>query len=115
MKDPHVGESCPEALASRKVVYREVCTEGSETANPGSNEQELNKRLVKADEAAHHTDVQRIQQVLSSRFSGYWGKECALTPHQVRGRLWGGLGIDSFSMCQEVSRSQSSQRDMGLQ
>ena len=31
----------PEALASRKVVCREACTEGSETANPGSNEQEL--------------------------------------------------------------------------
>jgi len=104
MKDPHVRESCPEALASRKVVYREVCTEGSETANPGSNEQELNKRLFKTDEVAHHTNVQRIQQVLISRFSGYWGKECVLT--------WGGLGIDSFSMCQEVSRSHSSQLDM---
>jgi len=41
VKDPYVRESCPEALASRKVVCREACTEGSETANPGSNEQEL--------------------------------------------------------------------------
>ena len=40
VKVPYVRESCPEALASRKVVHREVCTEGSETANPGSNEQE---------------------------------------------------------------------------
>ena len=30
----------PEALASRKVVYREVYTEGSETANSGTDEQE---------------------------------------------------------------------------
>lgn len=27
----------PEALASRKVVCRKACTEGSEPANPGSN------------------------------------------------------------------------------
>ena len=38
---PILGTGCPEALASRKVVCREACTEGSETANPGSNEQEL--------------------------------------------------------------------------
>ena len=29
-----------EALASRKVVYREVCTEGSEPAKSGTDEQE---------------------------------------------------------------------------
>jgi len=28
------------------VVYREVYTEGSETANPGSNEQELDTEAV---------------------------------------------------------------------
>lgn len=41
VKVPYARESCPEALASRKVVHREVYTEGSETAKPGSNEQEL--------------------------------------------------------------------------
>ena len=35
-----------EALASRKVVCREAYTEGSETANPGSNEQELDTEAV---------------------------------------------------------------------
>ncbi len=30
----------PEALVSRKVVYREVCTEGSETTKFGTDEQE---------------------------------------------------------------------------
>jgi hypothetical protein len=76
VKVPCVRESCPEALASRKLVCREAWSEGSETANPGSNEQELNKRLVKPDEVAHHTDVQRWETIerLGSRFSGYWGK-----------------------------------------
>ena len=60
VKVPYARGSCPEALASRKVVYREVCTEGSETAKPGSNEQELDKRLYRSDEVAHHTDVQRV-------------------------------------------------------
>lgn len=46
VKVPYVWESCPEALASRKVVYCEVCTEGNETANPGSNEQELDTEAV---------------------------------------------------------------------
>ena len=83
------------------MVYCEVYTEGSETAKPGSNEQELNKRLVKPDEVAHHADVRRIPKGLAGRFSGYWVKECVLT--------WGGLGIDSISMSQEVSRGHSSQ------
>ncbi|MEQ9423009.1 MAG: hypothetical protein RJQ09_01230 [Cyclobacteriaceae bacterium] len=47
------------------MVYREVSTEGSETAKPGSNEKELNKRLVRADEVAHHADVQRMAEVWS--------------------------------------------------
>jgi len=60
VKDPYVRESCPETLASRKLVCCEAWSEGSETAKPGSNEQELNKRLVKPDEVAHHTEVQRM-------------------------------------------------------
>ena len=35
-----------EALASRKVVYREVFTEGSETAKSGTDGQERHRRLV---------------------------------------------------------------------
>jgi hypothetical protein len=46
VKVPCAQESFPEALASRKVVYREVYTEGSETANPGSNEQELDTEAL---------------------------------------------------------------------
>ena len=33
-----------EALASRKVVYREVCTEGSEPAKSGTDEQKRDRR-----------------------------------------------------------------------
>ena len=47
MKVPYVRESCPEALASRKLVIREDGSEGSETANPGSNEQELDTEAGK--------------------------------------------------------------------
>ena len=57
---PLCAGSYPEALASRKLVCRETCSEESETAKLGSNEQELNKRLVKPDEVAHHTEVQRM-------------------------------------------------------
>ena len=35
-----------EALASRKVVYREVCTEGSETAKSGTDEQKRHMRQI---------------------------------------------------------------------
>lgn len=46
VKVPCARESCPEALASRKVVDREVSTEGSETAKPGSDEQELDTEAI---------------------------------------------------------------------
>ena len=36
----------PEALASRKVVYRKVCTEGSETAKSGTDEQKRYMRHI---------------------------------------------------------------------
>jgi len=41
VKVPYTRGSCPAVLASCKVVNREVYTEGSRTAKPGSNEQEL--------------------------------------------------------------------------
>lgn len=43
---PCVRESCPEALASRKLATGESSSEGSETAKPGSNEQELDIEAV---------------------------------------------------------------------
>ena len=52
----------PEALASRKVVYREVCTEGSETAKSGTDEQKRNMRHHCSGEQPHHCNAQRIQK-----------------------------------------------------
>ena len=56
-------------------------------------------RLVRVGEQAHLCDA-RGQQTLFSRCRRNRRKEYALT--------WGGLGIDSFSICQEVSRGHSS-------
>ena len=91
-----------EALASRKVVYCEVSTEGSETAKSGTDEQERHMRLRNEDKQSHHCNVQSIKPSFSSRCRSHWMKEEALTR--------GGLGIDSVSMNQEVSRGHSSRR-----
>ena len=62
--------SCPEALASGKVVYCKVCTEGSETAKVGTDEQKLDMRQSKPDKVAHHTNVQTQKaESLLCRFS----------------------------------------------
>ena len=65
----------PEALASRKVVYREVCTEGSETAKSGTDEQERNIRHHCSDEQSLHCNVQRIQEEQRCRFRRHRMKE----------------------------------------
>lgn len=41
VKVPYAREYRSEALASRKVVGREACTEGSGTAKAGTDEQEV--------------------------------------------------------------------------
>ena len=46
-----------EALASRKVAICEDRTEVSGTAKVGTNEQELDKRLCKSGEVAHHINA----------------------------------------------------------
>jgi len=46
-----------EPLASRKVVYREISTEGSDPAKLGTEEHEPHKRQIGADELAHHNEV----------------------------------------------------------
>lgn len=43
---PCERESCPESLASRKLVCREAWSEGSETAKSGFNEQKLDTEAV---------------------------------------------------------------------
>jgi hypothetical protein len=69
----------PEALASDKVVYREVCTEGSQTAKSGTDEQKPDMRLLSEDKQAHHCNVQRIPKSFCSRSGSDWMKGKALT------------------------------------
>ena len=45
VKVPYAQGLRLEALVSRKLVYREVCSEGSETTNSGTDEQERHTRL----------------------------------------------------------------------
>lgn len=76
----------PEALASRKVANREVCTEGSETAKSGTDEQKRNMRHNCSGKQTLHCKAQRVQEEQICRFRSDWMKEEALTR--------GGLGID---------------------
>ena len=46
VKVPYASRYIGKALVSRKVVYREVCTEGSETAKSGTDEQERYMRHI---------------------------------------------------------------------
>jgi len=48
-----------EALASGKVVYREVCTKGSQTAKSGTDEQESDMRHSYSGKQAHHCNALR--------------------------------------------------------
>jgi hypothetical protein len=51
-----------EALASRKVVYCEVSTEGSETAKSGTDEQKRHMRHNCLGKQAHHCNALNIQE-----------------------------------------------------
>ena len=88
-----------EPLASRKLVCREACSEGSETAKLGTEEHELNKRL--SDWMSKHiiakskTAMRTVEAVDSAAIEG---KKMPL-PGEVSMRIyfWNG----------EVSRSHS--------
>ena len=45
VKVPYVQEQRPEALASGKLVWGDPYSEGSQPANPGTDEQEPDMRL----------------------------------------------------------------------
>jgi len=68
-----------EALASDKVVSREGCTEGSQTAKSGTDEQKSDMRLLNEDKQAHHCNVRRIPKSFSSRSGRDWRKGKAFT------------------------------------
>ena len=59
-----------EVLASRKVVYREVCTEGSGTAKSGTDEQERHMRLLNEDKQPHHCNVHKYHLVVDAAAIG---------------------------------------------
>ena len=48
-----------EPLISRKLVCREVCSEGSGTTNSGTDGQKMDMRLNKPDGQTHHCNVQK--------------------------------------------------------
>lgn len=64
VKVPYGRELRPEPLASRKVVSGDRCTEGSETAKLGTDEQEQYMRPVNTDECPQQHDVLRLQNCL---------------------------------------------------
>ena len=68
-----------EALASRKLVFREGCSEGSGTAKSGTDEQERHRRLWNEDKQAHHCNVPRTQTSFHSRCCRNWRKGKAFT------------------------------------
>jgi hypothetical protein len=52
-----------EALASRKVVYREVCTEGSETAKSGTDEQKRYTRQIYSGKQPRSCNAQKEKRI----------------------------------------------------
>jgi hypothetical protein len=77
----------PEALAGGKVVWGDPCTEGSQTAKSGTDEQKRYMRLFNVGKQAHHCNVQRSPKAFYSRYRRDWMKGKAITR--------GGLGLDS--------------------
>jgi len=65
------------------VVWGDPCTEGSQTANSGTDEQKPHMRLLNEDKQAHHCNVRNFLKSFFSRCGRDWRKEDALT--------WGGL------------------------
>jgi len=59
---PYVQELRSESFVSRKLVWGDPSSEGSQTANSGTDEQKLDTRLNKPDKQAHHCDVQKPEK-----------------------------------------------------
>jgi hypothetical protein len=78
----------PESLASGKVVYREVCTEGSQTAKSGTDEQKRHMRQVKADKRPQQRNVQRLPKLYIVDDAGIGGR---------KKRLPGGRSVKKMS------------------
>lgn len=62
VKVPYASRDIGKALASGKLVVGNDSSEGSQTANSGTDEQKLDTRLNKLDKQAHHCDVQKPEK-----------------------------------------------------
>lgn len=88
----------PELLASYKLVYREVCSEGSRTAKVCTDEQKLHKRHLVGDERPQQRKVRRIQNLLDVDAAGIGGRKKRLPGEVLKTTSW---------LYQEVSRGHS--------
>jgi len=96
--NPLLASWCSQ-LASRKLVWGEPCSEGSGTANFWTEEQKRYKRQGVVGKQAPLCEAPG-QQTILCRCRRFRRKDKCLT--------WGGLGIDLFSIGQEVSNGHSS-------
>jgi len=90
------GEDDPsptEALASRKVVYREVGTEGSEPAKSGTDEQKRHKRQLYPGKQPYSCKAPKGREGYRCRCRRDWRKEKALT----------GGGLRAYKLSEEKS------------
>jgi len=92
-----------EALASRKVVWGDPCTEGSETAKSGTDGQKPDKRHGWVDEYAHQCEVLRMQKPIRVDLAGIGGKTMPLP---------GEVSVATSWQSGEVSRGHSSREQM---
>jgi hypothetical protein len=54
---PYEQEQVPESLASRKLVWGDPCSEGSDTAKSGTDEQKRYKRREEKDKCSQQHNV----------------------------------------------------------
>ena len=80
------------------MVYREVCTEGSETTKSGTDEQKVHKRHLVGDKRPQQRNVRSIQNLLDVDAPGI-GRRKKLLPGEV-------FATTSW-LSKEVSRSHS--------
>ena len=70
------------ALASGKVVYREICTEGSQTAKSGTDEQERDMRHSYSGKQPHHCKALRLPKGNYVDHAGIGGRK-KLLPGEI--------------------------------
>ena len=80
------------------MVYREVCTEGSQTAKSGTDEQKRHTRQFKADKRPQQRNVQSLPKLYFVDDAGIGGRKKRLPGEVLTTTSW--LG-------QEVSRGHS--------